>query len=61
MQRQIFSVCTSPVVQDAWHKGQPLAVHGLIYSVEDGLLKVRVSLLFLGFPGLEFLPIVVYI
>jgi carbonic anhydrase len=26
-------------VQDAWFRGQPLAVHGWIYGVEDGLLR----------------------
>lgn len=36
---QVFNVCTSPVVQQAWDAGQPLAVHGLVYSLTDGLLK----------------------
>ena len=38
--RQVFNVCTSPTVQSAWARGQPLSVHGLIYSVSNGLLKV---------------------
>ena len=38
---QVFNVCTSPVVQSAWDEGQDLAIHGLVYSLEDGLLKVR--------------------
>ena len=38
---QVFNVCTSPVVQQAWDSGQHVAVHGVVYSVEDGLLKVR--------------------
>ena len=37
--RQVFNVCTSPTVQQAWDAGQPLAIHGLVYSLEDGLLK----------------------
>jgi carbonic anhydrase len=37
--QQVFNVCTSPVVQQAWDNGQPLAIHGLVYSLEDGLLK----------------------
>jgi len=37
--QQVFNVCTSPVVQSAWDNGQPLAVHGLIYNLKDGLLK----------------------
>jgi len=31
------SECTS--VQDAWTRGQPLAVHGWIYDLQDGLLR----------------------
>jgi len=31
------SECTS--VQDAWARGQPLAVHGWIYDLQDGLLR----------------------
>lgn len=40
--RQVFNVCSSPVVQAAWDAGQTLSVHGLAYSVGDGLLKVSV-------------------
>jgi carbonic anhydrase len=36
---QVFNVATSPVVQAAWARGQPLSVHGLIYSLADGLLQ----------------------
>lgn len=36
--RQVFNVCTSPVVQAAWDAGQPLAIHGVVYDVADGLL-----------------------
>jgi carbonic anhydrase len=27
------------VVQDAWRRGQKLAVHGLIYRLNDGILR----------------------
>ena len=37
--RQVFNVCTAPVVQAAWARGQRLAVHGLVYSLSDGLLR----------------------
>ncbi|GAB4822933.1 hypothetical protein N2152v2_009979 [Parachlorella kessleri] len=37
--RQVFNVCTSPIVQKAWDLGQPLAVHGLVYDIADGILK----------------------
>ena len=35
---QVQSVCHSTIVQNAWAKGQKLAVHGLIYRLSDGLL-----------------------
>jgi len=37
--RQCFNVCTSPIVQQAWDAGQPVAVHGLVYDLGDGLLN----------------------
>lgn len=37
--RQVFNVCTSPVIQQAWDAGQPLAVHGLVYDLKDGILR----------------------
>lgn len=36
---QALNVCRTSVVQDAWRRGQPLTVHGWIYSLEDGLLQ----------------------
>lgn len=36
---QVENVCGSPIVQQAWDAGQPLAVHGMVYSLADGLLK----------------------
>jgi carbonic anhydrase len=36
---QVRHVCEATVVQDAWFRGQPLAVHGWIYGVENGLLR----------------------
>jgi len=36
---QAFNVCRTSVVQGAWRRGQPLTVHGWIYSLEDGLLQ----------------------
>ncbi len=36
---QVRHVCDATVVQDAWSAGRPLAVHGWIYGVEDGLLR----------------------
>ena len=36
---QVANVCQTPFVQDAWGRGQELAVHGWIYALEDGLLR----------------------
>lgn len=36
---QVANVCRTTIVQDAWQQGRPLAVHGWIYSVSDGLLR----------------------
>jgi carbonic anhydrase len=36
---QVANVCHTTIVQDAWRRGQPLAVHGWIYALEDGLLR----------------------
>ncbi len=36
---QVANVCHTTVVQDAWRRGQALAVHGWIYRLEDGLLQ----------------------
>jgi len=36
---QVANVSKVPTVRDAWASGQPLSVHGVIYGLEDGLLK----------------------
>ena len=36
---QVGNVALSTIVQDAWLRGQKLAVHGWIYGLGDGLLK----------------------
>jgi carbonic anhydrase len=36
---QALNVCRTTVVKDAWERGQQVAVHGVIYSVADGLLR----------------------
>jgi len=36
---QVMNVCQTTIVQDCWERGQELAVHGWIYSVQDGLLQ----------------------
>ncbi|HSC82983.1 MAG TPA: carbonate dehydratase [Pseudomonas sp.] len=50
--QQVANVSHTTIVQNAWHRGQDLAVHGCIYGIKDGLwkdLNVTVS-------GLEQLP-----
>ena len=36
---QVRNVCATTIVQRAWERGQPLAVHGWLYSIADGLLQ----------------------
>jgi carbonic anhydrase len=36
---QVGNVALSTVVQDAWARGQVVAVHGWVYGLKDGLLK----------------------
>jgi carbonic anhydrase len=36
---QVANVCQTTIARDAWDRGQPLAVHGWIYSLKDGLIK----------------------
>ena len=36
---QVQNVCHTTIVQEAWARGQELAVHGWIYSLHDGLLR----------------------
>jgi carbonic anhydrase len=36
---QVTAVCRTTVVEDAWDRGQELAVHGWIYDIADGLLR----------------------
>jgi len=36
---QVRNVARTTIVQDAWERGQPLAIHGWIYDIKDGLLR----------------------
>ncbi|MBA3963138.1 MAG: carbonate dehydratase [Chthoniobacterales bacterium] len=36
---QVANVCQTTIAQDAWERGQELAVHGWIYGLKDGLLR----------------------
>lgn len=35
---QVYNVCNTTIVQKAWSRHQPLAVHGWIYGLTNGLL-----------------------
>ena len=37
--RQVQNVASDVFVQDAWARGQPLSVHGWVYSLETGLVN----------------------
>ena len=36
---QVANVCRTTVVEEAWARGQTLAVHGWVYDLDDGLLR----------------------
>ena len=36
---QVVNVRQTTIVEDAWARGQPLTVHGVVYGLEDGLLR----------------------
>ena len=36
---QVRSLSRNPFVTDAWRRGQPLSIHGWIYSIRDGLVR----------------------
>src|SRR5690606_5290095 len=37
--QQVANVSHTSIVQNAWHRGQSLAVHGCIYGIKDGRWK----------------------
>jgi carbonic anhydrase len=36
---QVTNVCRTTIVQDAWARGQDVLVHGLVYGLDDGVLR----------------------
>ena len=36
---QVANVCYTTIVQNAWQRGQKLAVHGWVYGLRDGLIN----------------------
>jgi carbonic anhydrase len=39
VREQVLNVANTTTVQDAWRRGQALALHGWVYDIHDGLLK----------------------
>jgi len=36
---QVMHLARTTILQDAWRRGQPVSLHGLIYGLKDGLLQ----------------------
>jgi carbonic anhydrase len=41
--RQVHNLSRTPIVQEAWKRGARPLLHGMVYGLKDGLLKVLVS------------------
>jgi carbonic anhydrase len=39
IEEQVRNVCSTTIVRDAWARGQALTVHGLVYTLSDGILQ----------------------
>ena len=39
VQEQVYNLCKTPFIQDAWSKGRNLQVHGWVYDLHSGRLK----------------------
>ncbi|MCK5664159.1 MAG: carbonate dehydratase [Thiotrichaceae bacterium] len=39
VKEQVANICNTAIIQKAWKTGQEVTVHGLMYSLETGLLK----------------------
>jgi len=39
VEEQVLNAGHTTPVQDAWSRGQPLAIHGWIYRISGGLLR----------------------
>lgn len=37
--KQVYNLCYTQFVQNAWDRGQALSIHGWIYDLADGLLR----------------------
>jgi len=56
--RQARNVASDVFVQDAWARGQPLHVHGWVYSLANGLIRdLNVTM---GCPGRHRTPRLIF-
>ncbi len=39
VEMQVRRLAATPIVENAWARGQPLNIHGWIYAIHDGLLR----------------------
>ena len=39
IEMQVRRIAQTPIVEGAWARGQPLALHGWVYGIEDGLIR----------------------
>ena len=37
--QQVANVAHTSIIQNAWHRGQSLSIHGCIYGIKDGRWK----------------------
>jgi carbonic anhydrase len=37
--RQVYNLSRTPIVQNAWTRGRPPSLHGIVYDIHDGRLK----------------------
>ena len=36
---QVVNVCQTNIIQEAWERGQQIAIHGWVYALQDGLIR----------------------
>ncbi len=39
VEAQVHNICRNTIIREAWRRGQPVNVIGVIYDIHDGLLK----------------------
>jgi carbonic anhydrase len=39
IEMQVRRLAATPIIENAWRRGQPLNIHGWIYAISDGLLR----------------------